>query len=148
MNITFDNNRVKFIYLHGRKWIESSMYPYFTLLGQALGSVYLGFEAIRQLNPGQFVATLEIFNIYLNLLLFVDIFIETTGYTFTLPVFKYLGQCKTGCYVHYPIITREMLKRVSNRETIYNNRSMIARSPFLTTAKLLYYQAFAWVRIF
>lgn len=43
---------VKFVYLHRRKWVEASMYPYFTLLGQSLGSVYLGFEALTQLQPG------------------------------------------------------------------------------------------------
>lgn len=31
------------------------MYPYFTLLGQSLGSIYLGFEALAQLNPGNLV---------------------------------------------------------------------------------------------
>lgn len=28
------------------------MYPYFTLLGQSLGSMYLAYEALQQLNPG------------------------------------------------------------------------------------------------
>ncbi|CAH1118531.1 unnamed protein product [Phaedon cochleariae] len=115
---------VKFIYLHKRKWVEGDMYPYFTLLGQALGSVFLGYEALNQLNP--------------------DIFIDTTGFTFTLPLFKYIGGCKTGCYIHYPTITNEMLKRVSNRQAIYNNSGVIARSPILTMAKLLYYHIFAW----
>lgn len=78
---------------------------------------------------------------------FLDIFIDTTGYSFTLPLFKYIAGCKTGCYVHYPTITTEMLKRVSNRTTMYNNRSFIARSPFFTTGKLMYYRLFAWVCI-
>lgn len=77
--------------------------------------------------------------------LFVDIFIDTTGYAFTLPIFKYVAACKTGCYVHYPTITVEMLRRVANRTTTYNNRNLIARSPFLTTGKLMYYRLFAWV---
>lgn len=116
---------VKFIYLTRRKWVEGSQYPYFTLLGQALGSLYLGFEALNQLVP--------------------DIFIDTTGYTFTLPLFKYLGQCKIGCYLHYPTITKKMITRVSNRQAMYNNRSIIARSPVFTHAKLIYYKLFAWV---
>lgn len=44
---------VKFVYLNKRKWVEADMYPYFTLLGQSLGSIYLGFEALNQLNPGK-----------------------------------------------------------------------------------------------
>ncbi|KRT80370.1 hypothetical protein AMK59_8724 [Oryctes borbonicus] len=122
LNIKVDKS-VKFIYLNKRRFVEARMYPYFTLLGQSLGSMYLGYEALQQLNP--------------------DIFIDTTGYSFTLPIFKYIGGCKTGCYVHYPIITVEMLKRVSARRETYNNRGFIARSPFLTGAKLLYYRIFA-----
>ncbi|CAG9857433.1 unnamed protein product [Phyllotreta striolata] len=123
LNVKLDKD-VKFIYLHRRKWVEADRYPYFTLLAQALGSVYLGFEALKQLNP--------------------DVFIETTGFTFVLPVFKYIGGCKTGSYIHYPIITNDMLKRVSSRQNMYNNRSVIARSPILTMGKLIYYHIFAW----
>ncbi|KAJ8972652.1 hypothetical protein NQ317_008238 [Molorchus minor] len=123
-NVDVDKN-VKFIYLTKRKWIEGDRYPVFTLLGQALGSLYLGLEALSKLNP--------------------DIFIDTTGFTFTLPLFKYLGGSKTGCYVHYPTITKDMLKRVSNRQTIYNNKAIIARNPALTMGKLIYYHVFAWV---
>lgn len=87
--------------------------------------------------------------IIVNLLnISLDIFIDTTGYAFTLPLFKYIGGCKTACYVHYPTITIEMLKRVSARRETYNNRGIIARSPFLTGAKLTYYRIFAWVRFF
>lgn len=80
--------------------------------------------------------------------MFVDVVIDTTGYSFTLPIFKYLGGSKTGCYIHYPTITVEMLRRVSARREIYNNRGFIARSPFLTGAKLVYYRIFAGVSFF
>lgn len=52
MNIQLEKN-IKFIYLHRRKMVESSMYPYFTLLGQAIGSIFLGYEALLHLNPGK-----------------------------------------------------------------------------------------------
>lgn len=51
MNVNLEK-RVKFVYLTRRKWVDGVQYPYFTLLGQAIGSIYLGFEAISQLNPG------------------------------------------------------------------------------------------------
>lgn len=54
LNVKVTNN-VKFIYLNRKKWIEAETYSYFTLLGQSLGSVYLGLEALRQLNPGIFI---------------------------------------------------------------------------------------------
>lgn len=53
LNVKIENS-VQFIYLNRKKWIEAQTYPYFTLLGQSLGSVYLGLEALRQLNPGIF----------------------------------------------------------------------------------------------
>ncbi|XP_030755042.1 GDP-Man:Man(3)GlcNAc(2)-PP-Dol alpha-1,2-mannosyltransferase [Sitophilus oryzae] len=125
LNVDIDPKKVKFIYLTRRRWVEPRMYPIFTLLGQVVGSILLGFEALNQLNP--------------------DIFIETTGFTFTLPLFKYLGGCKTGCYVHYPLITKEMLRRVQSRSQIYNNRDFISRSPTLTYTKLVYYHIIAYI---
>ncbi|CAH0548715.1 unnamed protein product [Brassicogethes aeneus] len=118
-------NTVKFVYLKKRRWVEGDMYPYFTLLGQAIGSMFLGFEGLNQVNP--------------------DICIDTTGFTFALTVFKILGHCKTGSYIHYPTITTEMLKRVQNRRALYNNRSFIARSALFTNLKLVYYHLFSWI---
>lgn len=45
-------HRIEFVYLHRRKWVEATMYPYFTLLGQSLGSVWLGIEALNNFVPG------------------------------------------------------------------------------------------------
>ncbi|XP_044763883.1 GDP-Man:Man(3)GlcNAc(2)-PP-Dol alpha-1,2-mannosyltransferase isoform X2 [Coccinella septempunctata] len=122
MNIDIQKN-IKFIYLTKRSWIEASKYPCFTLLGQAVGSMYLGFEALQRFTP--------------------DIMIDTIGLTFAMFIFKYIGGCRTGSYIHYPIITKEMTKRVSNREIMYNNSGRIARSPFLTFGKIIYYKYFA-----
>ena len=36
------NDGIKLVYLHKRKWVEAEMYPRFTLLGQSLGSIFLG----------------------------------------------------------------------------------------------------------
>lgn len=67
------------------------------------------------------------------------------GYAFTLPVFKFLGNCQVGCYVHYPTISTDMLKRVKSRIASHNNRSIVAKNPFLTYIKLAYYRIFAKV---
>merc|ERR1711963_1184188 len=64
---------VKFVYLKKRAWVEAKTYPRFTLLGQSLGSICLALEAITKICP--------------------DVFIDTTGYAFTLPIFKNLGHC-------------------------------------------------------
>ena len=44
---------IEFVYLHRRRWVEAEMYPYFTLLGQSLGSIWLGIEALNALQPGK-----------------------------------------------------------------------------------------------
>ena len=60
-------------------------YPYFTMAGQSLGSVFLAWECLWRCNP--------------------DIFVDTTGYAFTFIVAKLLAACRVVCYVHYPTIT-------------------------------------------
>ncbi|XP_069691502.1 GDP-Man:Man(3)GlcNAc(2)-PP-Dol alpha-1,2-mannosyltransferase [Periplaneta americana] len=116
---------VQFVYLRHRRWVEAAMYPYFTLLGQSLGSLVLGAEALAGFVP--------------------DLYIDTMGYAFTLPLFKLIGGCHVACYVHYPTITGDMLRRVSGHMISHNNRPYVARSPFLTAGKLLYYRLFAWL---
>lgn len=117
--------RVEFIYLHQRGWVEASKYPTFTLLGQSLGSLILGMEALNAFLP--------------------DVFLDTMGYAFTLPLFRYIGGCRVGCYTHYPTISTDMLRRVSSRSAQYNNSHYVARSPFLTGGKIIYYKMFAWI---
>ena len=114
---------VEFVFLKKRRWVKASMYPYFTLLGQSLGSMLLGWEAL---------------NCYLP-----DIFIDTMGYAFTLPLFRYLGGCQVGCYVHYPTISTDMLSRVGGQTASFNNASFISNSRILSAIKLLYYYLFA-----
>ena len=127
-NITLpktDRSSLDFVFLKRRNWVEASPYPYFTLLGQSLGSLWLGWEAMVKFVP--------------------DIYLDTMGYAFTLPMFKYIAGCKVGCYVHYPTISTDMLDRVTSRVSAYNNAGLISRSPVLSQAKLLYYKLFAYV---
>ncbi|XP_026316386.1 GDP-Man:Man(3)GlcNAc(2)-PP-Dol alpha-1,2-mannosyltransferase [Hyposmocoma kahamanoa] len=124
-NVKVEPSRVNFVRLSLCKTIEAKSYPYFTLLMQSLGSMVLGMEALLKLNP--------------------DIFIDTTGFAFTYPIFRYLAQCPVGCYVHYPTITAAMMRRVKHRIVSYNNASVIARNPVFTWIKLLYYKLFGWM---
>lgn len=116
---------VEFVYLHTRKWVEAKKYPIFTLLGQSFGSLILGMEALVSYVP--------------------DIYIDSMGYAFTLPLFKYFGGCKVACYVHYPTISTNMLQRVSQREATYNNASIVSNSSVLTGVKIIYYRIFAYL---
>merc|ERR1719147_517550 len=124
-NMAIQAENINFVYLHKRPWVEAARYPYFTMLGQSLGSLVLGTEALLSHVP--------------------DIFIDTMGYAFTLPLFRYCGGCTVGAYVHYPTISTDMLRLVTSRQSSYNNRGRVARSPLASRAKLLYYKLFAWL---
>lgn len=121
-NITLQRP-VTFVFLSRRRWVEAYMYPHLTLLGQSLGSVFLGWEALWKCVP--------------------DIYIDSMGYAFTLPLFRYLGDCTVGCYVHYPTVSTDMLQKVSRRQEGHNNPSFITKSWFLSTVKVQYYKLFA-----
>ena len=117
------SKEARFVYLHQRKWVESSRYPFFTLLGQSLGSLILGMEALIKFTP--------------------DFFIDTMGYAFTYPLFSIVCGSKVACYTHYPTISTDMLTVVSSSTESFNNRPVIAKSSVLTQLKLFYYRMFA-----
>mmetsp|Transcript_36072 Transcript_36072/g.114670 ORF Transcript_36072/g.114670 Transcript_36072/m.114670 type:complete len:498 (-) Transcript_36072:175-1668(-) len=121
--IELDTQSVHFAFLRGRRWVDAVTWPRFTLLGQSLGSMLLGWEALCHFRP--------------------DVFVDTMGYAFTFPIFALLGGCRIGCYVHYPTISTDMLARVRSRDVGVCNDAAIARSGILSNAKLVYYQLFA-----
>ncbi|XP_063831810.1 GDP-Man:Man(3)GlcNAc(2)-PP-Dol alpha-1,2-mannosyltransferase [Ostrinia nubilalis] len=124
-NVKVEPEKITFIRLSMKKVIEAKSYPYFTLILQSLGSMILGMEAFMKLNP--------------------DVYIDTTGFAFTYPIFRYMAQCPVGCYTHYPTITAAMTRRVKHRIVAHNNSSVIARNPVFTWLKVLYYKLFGWL---
>jgi len=125
---TFDidiKRPVHFVYLNQRRWVEAVRYPVLTMLGQSLGSLVLGIEALFRFTP--------------------DIFLDTMGYAFVLPLFRYLGGCRVGAYVHYPTISTDMIEKVVQRQADFNNVGFVAQSRILSFVKLIYYRLFAYV---
>ncbi|XP_062866651.1 GDP-Man:Man(3)GlcNAc(2)-PP-Dol alpha-1,2-mannosyltransferase [Trichomycterus rosablanca] len=114
---------LKFVFLKHRFLVEANLYPHFTLLGQSLGSLFLGWEALTAFTP--------------------DLFIDSMGYAFTLPIFRYLGGCRVVSYVHYPTISTDMLSVVRDRNPRFNNADYISNNPILSAIKVIYYCAFA-----
>lgn len=114
---------IQFVYLKRRRWVEPGCWPRLTILGQSFGSVILGLEALLKFSP--------------------HVFIDTTGYAFVVPLFRWLGGCKTVSYVHYPTVSQDMLDKVGGSESSYNNSETISRSRLLTNLKLIYYRLFA-----
>ncbi|KAK9468174.1 hypothetical protein V1512DRAFT_274430 [Lipomyces arxii] len=91
--IELDEYRTEIVYLTKRRLVDASIYPCFTLLGQALGSVPLIVEAINTLVP--------------------DVFIDTMGYAFTFPVVSVFLTIPVAAYVHYPMISTDMFSTLS-----------------------------------
>jgi len=113
---------VSFVFLRTRGCVEARYYPVCTMLGQSLGAVVMALEALQLCNP--------------------HVLLDTMGYSFALPVFHYLGRCWTGCYVHYPTISVDMLQAVAEGRSAHNNRALF-NLPLLRAAKLRYYRLFA-----
>ncbi|KAL6060340.1 asparagine-linked glycosylation protein [Balamuthia mandrillaris] len=86
---------VRFVHLQKRSWVEASSWPRFTMIGQSLGSMVLGYEALSKLPP--------------------HLFIDTMGYSFTFPLFSWLAGAVVACYVHYPTISSDMIEKVGAR---------------------------------
>ncbi|XP_055329007.1 GDP-Man:Man(3)GlcNAc(2)-PP-Dol alpha-1,2-mannosyltransferase-like [Paramacrobiotus metropolitanus] len=116
---------VRFVHLRMRTLLEAHHYPMLTMIGQSIGSMIVGVEALWKFSP--------------------DVYIDTTGHAFTFPLFYFLGGCSVGAYVHYPTISTDMLSRVKERKTSYNNVSFVSRNPFLSALKIYYYHIFAWL---
>ncbi|KAG0259428.1 asparagine-linked glycosylation protein [Mortierella polycephala] len=124
-NIELDPSLVGFEFLQKRFWVEDAKWPRFTLIGQSIGSMILGWEALKCVVP--------------------DIWIDTMGYAFTYPAARIFGSCQVVAYVHYPTISSDMIGRVASRESGYNNAGEVASSPLYTNLKLFYYQCFAYL---
>lgn len=94
-NIKLHPPTIEFIRLRTRDMLSPSRYPYFTLLGQSLGSLIVGFEAFFHVIP--------------------DIFVDTMGYAFAVSLTGFLfPKIVTGAYVHYPTISSDMIDSLSN----------------------------------
>ena len=124
-DVTLPRRKVNFVFLRLRNLVEADRWRRFTIAGQSLGSVVLGLEAFSLFVP--------------------DIYFDSMGYAFTYPLFRWLGRCHTIAYVHYPVVSTDMLGAVACGKNSYNNTSAIAASPTLTQMKLVYYKLFAMV---
>ena len=86
MQLPKDN--IRFVYLKTRTLVEAKCYPMFTLLGQSIGSMVLGLEALVRHQPAYLV--------------------DSMGYAFTYLLAGWVG-CDVLSYVHYPTISTDML---------------------------------------
>lgn len=112
--------RLEFVPLSLSPLVEAKRYPFLTLFLQNLMSVVVAFQAAYNIVP--------------------EVYFETIGFTFTLPVFKTAG-CKVITYIHYPIISSDMIDNVkTSNHASFNNRKIFVKSPVLRRLKLVYYK--------
>lgn len=116
-------DKLEFIPIRSSNFVEAKKYPFLTLLFQNLMSILLAIEAAYRITP--------------------EIYIETIGFTFTLPVFKLL-KSTVITYVHYPTISNDMIQNVkTSTHSSFNNHPIFVRSPMMRNLKLIYYRLLA-----
>lgn len=99
-------------------------YKRFTMVRQALASIAVAIEGLRQFVP--------------------ELWVDTTGWAFPYPLIRMLGT-RVAAYVHYPTISTNMLMMVHSRNASFNNETSVANSTFKSSVKLAYYQIFALI---
>lgn len=97
----YDNERVVFVHLNDKlKWmIDSKSWKIASLILQSLSSVWIAFDGLNQLAP--------------------DIFIDTQGFPFVYGAVSFCLGIPIVSYVHYPIISGDMLKSLGGVQGLY-----------------------------
>ena len=108
--------------LPSRDQLNPGNYPRFTMIRQATASVRIAAQGLRVLVP--------------------SLWVDTTGWAFPYPLVRLTG-ASVAAYVQYPTISTDMLGRVRDRASSYNNDSDVANSAAKSGIKLMYYQIFA-----
>ncbi|EEB05722.1 alpha-1,2-mannosyltransferase Alg11 [Schizosaccharomyces japonicus yFS275] len=105
--IELDARKICVVHLRLRFLVSAKTWPRFTLLGQSIGSIFLGLEAVYNFAP--------------------DIFIDTMGYAFTFPFVSKALHIPIGAYVHYPTISRDMLQSIKSKSFVARVKLMYWR---------------------
>jgi len=90
--ISFQYLHIGCLILQSESWSLSSFmiifhdsYPFFTILGQSIGSQLVAMECVLRYPP--------------------HLFVDSVGFSFTLMVVKLLSKARTAAYIHYPTIS-------------------------------------------
>lgn len=119
---------VKLVPLTKRRVLEPAQYPRFTLFWQSVAHIRLALAAFAASEKMGF---------------YPDVWLDTTGCPFSYVVAKGLYACTVAAYVHYPMISTDMITTVQQRSAAFNNNAAVARSAARSAAKYYYYRLFA-----
>lgn len=123
-DLELDETRLRWVFLQGRKWVDSKTWPRFTLLGQALGSAVLCYEAI---------------NCTESLDVAPDVWIDTMGYPFSYPLVWLMLGVPIIAYVHFPVISKDMLNKLTLSASVSGLKQLL---------KFVYWYCFLMVYTF
>jgi len=100
------------------------LYPRFTLLLQSLAAIPVAAEALYRYPP--------------------SVLVDTAGHPFCAFLASALSPpLPVAAYVHYPVISTDMLAVVAARTPQFNHSATVSRSRLLSGVKLAYYRRFA-----
>ena len=106
-----------FIKINGCKYADPHKYKFLTLIMEALGSILATLESVIKHPP--------------------EIFIDTTGYGFALTIPKIIAGCKTAAYIHYPIISTDMINDIYSGASFNHGSCMIMPVALCHNAKIM-----------
>ncbi|ETO23037.1 glycosyl transferase [Reticulomyxa filosa] len=133
-NIDIDANtqaHLKIIPIYWYWIIDAKYHPFATLFTQSFCAMFLMLEALFIRSKTSDLP---------------HCVIDTTGLPFTYPFIRWCFSkqtCKIMSYVHYPVISSDMISRVSHGTQMYNNQTIYTRYKPLKLLKLWYYDIFA-----
>lgn len=120
--------QIVFCKIYSRRYLDGSLYPFLTMLFQAIASILVTVECLLRVCP--------------------DVYIDTMGVPYAYPLAKHVAGCQVMAYVHYPIISSDMLNKVRQQRPSFNNDSRISASVTVSSVKLFYYHImsalFSW----
>lgn len=110
---------LQLIHLNKVPYIEAKKYPIGTLFFQFLGSIVLMHEILSKRPP--------------------SLLIDTHGQPFGYFLAKLSG-VRVMSYVHYPLISTDMIEQVREMRPSYNNSERISNNVRISKLKLIYYK--------
>ena len=93
---------------------------YLTMLLQILGQIIYAFEIILT-SPS-------------------DLYIDSTGLPFSYSILNILGQGRVTAYVHYPFISRDMIRDIENNVAGVHSRGILSKFKLFRYFKIIYYK--------
>lgn len=114
---------IHFVYLPKRVayWLEGKSYPFATLFLQTIVGGVVLFYYCAIVNEA------------------APIILETVGVPMVYPLFRFFSNSKVVAYVHYPIISSDMIDMVKKKEGSATSTDRFLKNSALRTAKITYY---------